>query len=73
MKIIIIILLLLNIKYSQLTTLFNCTFNYGLVDDCIFSTLLPSGSLQINVDEALNANTIDPPDRPLSDATSVCM
>ena len=71
-----IVLLLIFIKYSQLqeiTTFFNCTFDNGLVEDCIFPGLLPLGdNLGIDIGQVLNANSINPPERPLSDATSVC-
>ncbi|CAF1241860.1 unnamed protein product [Adineta steineri] len=63
--------LLVFIKYGELkeiTTLFNCTFDDGLIDDCIFNGILPFGdSLEIDKGQ----NTIDLSDRPLSDATSV--
>ncbi|CAF3633460.1 unnamed protein product [Adineta steineri] len=63
--------LLVFIKYGELkeiTTLFNCTFDDGLIDDCIFNGILPLGdSLEIDKGQ----NTIDLSDRPLSDATSV--
>jgi len=72
-----IVLLLIFFKYSQLqeiTTLFNCTYNDGLTEDCIFPGLIPiDDSLEIDAGQVLNVNDIDPPSRPVSDATSVCM
>ncbi|CAF3762982.1 unnamed protein product [Rotaria sordida] len=70
-----IILLLIFINYSQLQeiiTLFNCTFDSGFADGCIFQGILPPGdTLEIDIGQALSDNSIDPPNRPLSDATSV--
>lgn len=72
-----IILVLMLIKNSQLqetNILFNCTFDDGLVDDCIFNGLLPfNDQLEIYFGYNITIDIQEPPDRPLSDATSVCM
>jgi len=68
------------IKYNQSfesTTLFNCTFNYGAADDCIFNAATISNNavhgLRIDAGQEWNISANNRPDRPLSDATSVCM
>ncbi|UJR21668.1 hypothetical protein I4U23_024745 [Adineta vaga] len=69
MKELILILFILT-KYSQqqLTTLFNCTFDSGLIDDCMFNGLIPFNDI-LDVDEG--QTMIDSYDRPFSDVTSV--
>lgn len=68
------------VKYNQSqesVTLFNCTFHYGAIDDCIFKVKTKSdgtnNDLQIDAGQVWNIDARKPPHRPLSDATSVCM
>ena len=65
------LLLFLVSSASQAAVLFNCTFNDGLLDDCLFQSLLPStgASLQTTAGKEITDEKID---QPLSDATSVC-
>lgn len=72
----IIIFLLISIKCNHLyglITLFDCTFDNGLVDDCNFTALLTvADTLDIDIGYTLTNDSINPPSRPLSDASSVC-
>ncbi|CAM4901198.1 unnamed protein product [Rotaria socialis] len=71
----IIIFLLISIKCNHLyglITLFNCTFDNGLVDDCNFPAVLTvADTLDIDIGYTLTDGSITPPGRPLSDASSV--
>ncbi|CAF1554229.1 unnamed protein product [Rotaria sp. Silwood1] len=74
MKIIILFLFIFinDSQLQEIITLFNCTFDSGFVDDCIFQSVLsPTNNLNLSIDQTLPANSINLPDRPLSDATSV--
>jgi hypothetical protein len=67
------------IKFNQAqepTTLFECTFNNGSFGDCSFNVNASIGApnTTLHIDAGQNfTNLTSPPDRPLSDATSVCM
>lgn len=75
MKILIIFLLIFTkcCHLQEIVTLFNCTFDDGFNDDCDFNGLLPmNDKLEISDGQVLNTDTLIPPNRPLSDVTSVC-
>ncbi|CAM4840699.1 unnamed protein product, partial [Rotaria magnacalcarata] len=71
----IIIFLLISIKCNHLHglfTLFDCTFDNGLVDDCNFTGVFTiADTLEIDEGYTLTNYNFTSPDRPLSDASSV--
>lgn len=54
--------------------LFNCTFNEGFNNECAFHSRISSmiETLHIVDHQQTMINTTNPPNRPISDATSVC-